>query len=39
MKQDDDNHFNIILIIIIVISITWSLYCRLRVLEYVANRH
>ena len=38
MKQNDESHNYFIIIMIIIISITWSLYCRLRVLEYVSNR-
>lgn len=36
--KQDDNYSNIILICIILLGIAWSLYCRLRVLEFVARR-
>jgi hypothetical protein len=38
MRNDDDSRLNIICLIIIVISLAWAFYCRLRVLEYVAGR-
>jgi len=37
-NRDESSRFEIILVIIIMISIVWSLYCRLRVLEFVARR-
>ena len=37
-NRDESSRIDMILIIIIMISIVWSLYCRLRVMEFVARR-
>ena len=36
-NRDESSRIDMIMVIIIMISIVWSLYCRLRVLEYVAR--
>ena len=37
-NRDENSGFDMIIVIIIMISIVWSLYCRLRVMEYMARR-
>lgn len=37
-KHDTDPRWDIIAICIIMLTVAWSLYCRLRVLEFVARR-